>query len=536
MNETGNGSSRENISAFFSGRNVIFLVCVAAFIFFQLFILPFTPVFVEGDQLLPVSNAIRLLDGEVMYRDFFHFAPPGTELYYAAMFSVFGVNVWVLNATVFGLAIAQLLLVFEFSRRLLTGAYIYLPTLLYFVLGFRLYGIDGSYRLFSVVFVLLAALLVMIRRSPGFLIAAGAICGLGSFFVQTRGLLGVGAIGLFLLWVHWRDGFQFRNVLRDWLYAGGSFIAVILLTQLPAALWGGMDNYFFANFTFLKDYYGSDTLSNTLAYFSDLPQLDSYLANYGTGGGIFRYIRVAAPTLFFYAVVPLTYLAYFLYRLFRRVDPKIDEGLMLLSILGTVLYIGVSAPTAVRLYHISIPAVVVLCWLMSRIIPNRLAAAAAIGLSALGVMYSIQRQTVDKVVLTLPAGKTAFLAANVAEKYQWLAERTVEGDAIYEAQHPTFYFPMHLKNPTPFYLVRDNNYTPDFQVRQLMSALESNPPRFIIWHGLWSKEANERKPGDNLDPLWQFIQTNYELRKEFRELGEFTTNSERDIEIGRAFV
>ena len=149
----------------FTRLDLAFLGFVTVFLYLQLFILPAIPVYVENDQLLPISNAMRLLDGEVMYRDFFHFAPPGTELYYAAAFSLFGTKVWVVNATVFLLGLAQLLILFILSKRIFSKIYCYLPALIYFVIGFRLWGIDGSYRLFSVVFVMAAALVLAFRRS-----------------------------------------------------------------------------------------------------------------------------------------------------------------------------------------------------------------------------------------------------------------------------------------------------------------------------------------------------------------------------------
>ena len=149
----------------------------------------------------------------------------------------------------------------------------------------------------------------------------------------------------------------------------------------------------------------------------------------------------------------------------------------------------------------------------------------------LGALYCLQRQTVAHVTLNLPAGEAAFLAADTAEKYVWLRSELKPGEFIYEAQHATYYFPLHLKNPTPFYLIRDNNYTPPFQVEQLMTALQANTPRIIAWHGGWSKEPQDRFPGDNLAPLWDFIRSNYRLKKEFLEQGEFTVNSRRDIQF-----
>lgn len=532
MGETERELKPDSAPTTWSRLDIAFVLFVSIFIFLQLFILPFTPVYVEGDQLLPVSNAMRLLDGEVMYRDFFHFAPPGTELHYAALFGVFGVKIWIMNVTVLLLALAQLYLVFAFSKRLLRGYYVYLPGLLYFVIGFRPFGIDGSYRLFSVVFVFAAALIIGYHRTTKALIAAGALCGIASFFVQTRGVLGAGAIGLFLMWQWWIRGTSFRSLFKNWLVIAAAFTTVVIVTQVYMAYVAGFDNYYFANVTFLKDYYGSDSLSNTLAYLTDLPDLSAYVQNYGGAAGWFRYLRVAGPTLFFYAAIPATYIVFFIYRRLRRVDKDQDAGLMCLSILGLVFFIGVSAPTALRLYHISIPAMVVLVWLLSRLIRSTAFAKAAVcAFSILGVLYCVQRQTVANVTLELPGGKAAFLASNVAEKYSWLAAETKPGDAIFEAQHPTFYFPLLLKNPTPLYLVRDNNYTPSFQIGQLMQALGNSRPRFIIWQGSWSKGAAERIPGDNLAPLWDFIRTNYALKKEFHEFGEFTKNSERDIEI-----
>jgi hypothetical protein len=532
MDEYSSESHSRVSSLSLSRAEILFLLFLSAFVFLQIFILPFKPVFVEGDQMIPVSNAMRILDGEVVYRDFFHFIAPGADLWYALLFSIFGTKIWILNATIFILALAQIILVFAFSKRLLCGAYRYLPALIYFVLGFRLFGIDGSHRLFSVVLVLASALAVMYGLNRKALVLVGALCGLSSFFSQSRGVLGVGAIGLFILWNHWVDRKGMKRIFVDWTIASISFIAVLFVTQFYMAWLAGFENYYFDNVTFLKDYYGNDTLSNTFAYFTDIPNLDGYIGAYGTAGGLFRFFRVTTPTLFFYAIVPMAYLAFFIFRKLRTIVPKADRDLMLLSILGVVLYAGASAPTAARLYHISIPALVVLIWMLSRAPSLRIPAkVCAILLVILGVMYCIQRQTVTRAEIDLPAGNAVFLSPPTAEKFVWLMSQTEPGDYLWEAQHPTYYFPLLLKNPTPFFLVRDNNFTPAFQVEQLMRSLGERPPRLIAWHGLWSKEPGERKLGDNLAPLWEFIRSNYHLKKEFREMGEFTVNGERDIEF-----
>lgn len=515
-------------------KEIGFLALMLIIVWLHVFALPSaTPIYFEGDHTIPVSNAMRLLDGEVMYRDFFHFTPPGTELWYASLFCLFGIEIWLLNATIFVLTSAQLFLVFAISRYLLNGPFKYLPAATYFVIGFRQFGIDGSNRLFSVVLVLAAVLVVLRRRDHFSLITAGGLCGLASFFVQTRGVVGIAAIGIFLIWRSWRDHRRSLTIARQLAALGIGFALIVLITQAYFVFAAGFENYFFANVVFLKNHYSADSLSNLGAYLSDIPNFTSYAERYGNVSGGFRFIRVAGPTLFYYFMVPGAYVLFlfFIRRAFRE-DERVRDGLMLLAILGALFFFGASAPTGVRLYQISVPALIISTWLLSLVPRGReIATAAFCGLLVLGIAYAVQRQVAEKYFVRLPAGETAYLSHDQAAKYRWVADHTKPGDLLFEAHQPSFYFPLHLKNPTPFFHVRDNDYSPAFQVARLVEALESRPPRLVIWHGNWSKELGERSPGDNLDPLWQFVRNNYSLIKEFEDKGEFTINSFRDIEV-----
>lgn len=46
--------------------------------------------FLPGDVSVHLLNAARILDGETIYRDFFQFTLPGTELVYLALFKLTG--------------------------------------------------------------------------------------------------------------------------------------------------------------------------------------------------------------------------------------------------------------------------------------------------------------------------------------------------------------------------------------------------------------------------------------------------------------
>lgn len=523
----------------FSLTDAVFFVAAFIFIYCQLFQLPFTPIYFEGDHLISVSNAMRILDGEVMYRDFFHLTPPGAEVVYATLFSIFGVKIWILNLIILLLGLAQVWLLWFFSRHTLSGIFVYLPAAIFLVVGFRQYGIDGSYRLFSIVCVLLAVAALFKKRSSQNLIIAGSLCGLASFFVQTRGVVVIAGIALFLLWENYRRGFDLMVLVKNGLQLTVPFFLVVALTQSYFVWQAGFDNYYFALVEFLHRHYPNDPLAKTSAYFfSDLPDFQGLLNDYSTtAGAASRYLRVAAPVLFHYLLIPFVYIVFLIYRRRQQTSrsiKEIDTKLMLLCMVGLTLVAGLSAPSAGRLNHIAIPGLIILVWLFKQVShSNRIAKVALLFLCIVGISYVVQRQTVEKKYLDMPAGRSAFLSPKAFDRYNWIGENTQEGDFLYETQHPSFYFPFHLKNPTPMSLIRDSEYTPRFQVDSVVASLEREPPNLIVWDGNWSKAAELRVAGDNLEPLWQFIVTNYDLAMEYPLPGDYTLSSGRDIEIWR---
>lgn len=529
------GDVKTNRYASFSWKDALFFVAAAIFIYTQLFEFPFTPIYFDGDQLIPISNAMRMLDGEVIYRDFFHFAPPGAELVYAALFSIFSVKIWVINLVILVLSVGQVWLLWFFSRRVLSGANVYLPALIFLTIGFRQMGIDGSYRLFSVVFVLAGVAILMNRTTMRNIVIAGSMCGLASFFVQPRGVVGMAGIALFLVWENYSDDFNFRKLARNVSGLVLSFASVVIFTQFYFAWQGGFDVYYFDIVTFLHKHYPHDPLNNQFAYFSDVPGFAKYLETQSPLAAVSRFIRTGVPVLFYYAIIPLVYLLLLLViwkKQLISVPSNQKRSLLLLTFAGLALAAGVSAPTAARFYHVAIPGIVIFVWLAGQVrVISRLAVLSLIVLSLLGFLYAVQRQIIPKEYVDFPAGRSAFLIKDDIAKYDWIKNNTKVGDVLYDAHHPNFYFPFHLKNPTPIYLVRDSEYTPAFQVESIVAALERNPPNLIVWEGTYSKNPESRKPGDNLEPLWQFISRNYTLKTEFAKDGEYNFQSTRDTEM-----
>lgn len=519
----------------FSRVDLLFFLAALIFLYSQLFQFPFTPYYFDGDHMIIISNAMRMLDGEVIYLDFFHLAPPGAELVYAALFSIFGTKVWVLNIVILFLGLAQVWILWYFSRKFFSGLLVYLPASIFLIVGYRLFYIDGTYRLFSIVGVLAAIAVLMNKRTPRNLILAGGICGLASFFMQPRGVVGIAGISLFLIWENYRHGFDLRGLIKNGLYLSLPFFLVVVLTQSYFLYEAGFENYYFSLVTFLQNHYPHDPLSSRSAYLSELPNFRQYLAIYSPFFAVSRYFRIAFPVIFYYLLIPFVYFVFLFVRWRRKtwvLSKELDANLMLLCLAGLTLSVGVSALSVIRLSHVAIPGLVLLGWLLKQVpYSERIAAVCLAFLALIGVSYVIQRQTIEKYYLDMPAGRSAFFSEQIYGRYKWVGDHTHPGDLFYEGHHPSFYFPFHLKNPTPMYLVRDSAYTPRFQVESVVRALANNPPTLIAWPRKWTKPAASRAADDNLEILWQYVASNYELQLEFSRPLDYTEYSEGDIEI-----
>jgi hypothetical protein len=112
------------------------LLLSAVFLHLQVFILPDVPRIANGDQGIHLSLAARMLDGELIYRDYDHFPLPGTDVLYLALFKVFGVRAWIAPVMLIVIGVTLVWLSIEISKRLMTGAVVFLPGVLFLVFPF----------------------------------------------------------------------------------------------------------------------------------------------------------------------------------------------------------------------------------------------------------------------------------------------------------------------------------------------------------------------------------------------------------------
>ena len=227
----------------------LLVTAVALFIYLLIIKFPGTPIVYEGDQLIFVYEGGRILQGDVMYRDFFEFTFPGTQAFYALILFLVGQKYWILPATVIGIGVVNSVILIKISKILIPGAFRYLPPVLFMFFGFRWFGIDGSHRMMSPLFILLVILVLLKGQKPFHYVLAGTFCGFASFFTQQRGLAMMGAILIFLtIEVLMRDK-DLKKALRSAYVLGISFALTITVLCSYFIFAGGWDNFLYSTFT-----------------------------------------------------------------------------------------------------------------------------------------------------------------------------------------------------------------------------------------------------------------------------------------------
>lgn len=503
---------------------VIFLSIAALFIFFQLFRLPFDPILFEGDHSVHLSNAWRMYSGETPFQDFFMVTFPGTEIYYLTLYKLFGVQQWLLNATIFALLMGLSALGLYLSRRILTDWAVYVPVSLFLVIGFRALGIDGSHRFFGVLAVLAAIAVIFSKRTFPRIFWAGFFCGVSSIFTQQRGVTVFAAIALFLVIEKFYKNQSYHSLFKSFFCLTAPFALIIGMILIYFISTAGFESFYFATFVFPVKYYPADKWNNFGAYLREIPAFQSQ--------SLFSYLKLIAPFLFFYLLVPAVYFVFGIIFWLKRKNIENEQKLqlILLNTVGFLIALGIFfAPSAIRLYQVSIPALITLIWSIQILAPRRqIMLALLVFAGFLGIAYSIQRQTVLVYPLDTPTGKILFFSTETLARYKWAAEHTQPLDYLYEPHHPSLYSIFKLKNPTTMSWLRPNNFTPDQHVSDVLYGLRKNQPRYIIWNGLWDEIAAQNRSDFHLHPLVDYLKNNYHRTE---TLNSFSESNEVEYKV-----
>jgi hypothetical protein len=490
---------------------VWFFLGVFSFLYFLLFVPPVTPFYFPGDSSVYLMNAARMLEGQVLYKDFFQFTFPGTELFFLGLLKLFGPRLWVPDATLLILGLGLAWLILFISRKVIVGSAAFLPSLLFLVFVYWSW-LDPSHHWFSTLLVMAAVALVIRERSSPRLAGAGAICGLASFFTQVKGVTALLGLAVFILWEQWQRGASWRPTLRRVMWLFTPFIGALAVPSAYFLQKAGLRRFLYCTIEFGIKYYPSEWSNNLRVYMTTAPYLGSRWYTAIPKLGVF---------VFIHGLLPLVFVVFLLHYRRNRAQPsKPWDSLILLNTVGLFLFMGVApAPAATRLYAISPPALIMLVWLLSSTSRPKKALLGCLWASVL-VMAAAEcwtRQTQWRVYLDLSTGRCACFYRSLCGEYEWILRRTRPGDYFLRASWPDFYYLLNLRNPATVPFLTTTDYLRPEQVRETIEGLERRRVRYILWSPTLDIQDPRDRGGDHLGPLRSYLSSHYGVVKTFAD-------------------
>ena len=426
------------------------------------FVLPNVPVLLWADQMLYATNGARILAGQMPYRDYFQFLPPGTDLIYAFLFRCFGASLWIPNLLMNGLAAAVAVLITLAGSRVLGRGAVALPAI--FLLGFGLYGgLDATHHWFSTVFALAAMLVLLYGIELRHLVWAGVFCGLMASFTQSKGA--AVTLGL-LIYIAWRSKQQERSLLDRWQQS-------LLLAVTAFTVFFVINSYYIFKLGIAE--WCRWLVIFPFRYYPTMPGQTwrSPALEFRASVGPMKWCCAS----FLYLAVPLIYLNFLrIMRRYRRADPDQPwDQLLLVAIVGLAMFVSVAPSLSImRASTVAAPAMILMAWHLTRAGKTiRWAQVAALALSIASTLYlALSNQRMHWNYLSLPAGRTAILDPARYDLYQWMQLHTRPGQ-VYLGISPLS-LPLHLETPGPIQSPGPWEYYRPEHIAHSIDALESN--------------------------------------------------------------
>jgi hypothetical protein len=457
-----------------------------------------------GDQAFFWMNGLRLLHGEAIYKDFFEFTPPGTDLLYLAVFKALGPRIWTPNVVVLALASVLSMTCLGISRRLMRPSEAALAAALYLVVVIGV-TLDATHHWFSVLAVMLAVSVLLGGKTRWRLALCGALLAAATFFTQTRGPAAALAIAAWLSWYRFQTRQSWADHLTDLalLFTALVITWAILSSYYIATL--GLGQLWFYQVTFVHEYLvsGWNALSIGFPARPSLPTLQA----------LARWVFYLARWSFAYLVLPGVYLLslWRCSRISRRTFSERDAGVALLTFVGGALLAEVGlSPSWFRFFCVSLPGVVLLVGLTVNTGKARpwVISCLWIGLVGLAAGQTLSKHVIFSVVVRVPAGIAA-TSSGAAAKLRWLADRTRPGDLLLQAEWPGVYLPLSVRNPIYLDVVMKEGAVPLGYLARSERQLDAASVRYVV-----------ESPSQSVEEFRDYLARRYRLVRKFPDQDE----------------
>jgi hypothetical protein len=487
----------------------LLLTIAPLYLYLNLFTFTNIPFYLEGDQNFFCMYALRMLRGERAYRDFFQFTPPGTDLFYLSLFRLFGPRIWVMNFAVLLVGVILCWVCFHVAQQLMELRLALLAALLFLVFIYcdRL---DATHHWFSLLAGLCAVRVLMPRRTLSRIAVAGSLLGIASFFTQTTGVAGVLALIVSIAWEHASSETSWQTTLKQQASLCIAFVLAWTVLNAPFLAHPGWRQLWYLQVTYPRHYV---ILKHEFLFPYLYGQLSRHL--------LLERAQQLALYLLLIGIYPPV--LWYCWRRRREYASQDKMKLVLISLMGSSLLLAiVTRANWIRIYSVSMPAIILLLWAVSLLGKQRRYATAAIWMvvACVATKQIWSRQHPHHTLISLPAGRAA-VSAQLDEKFSWLMQHTRPDDLFFQAQWLNLYLPLELRSPAFMDNLSATDRIPPEYVALTIQQVEKERVKYILWSPQIVALSQPYSYGqDQLNPFHTLLETKYKRVQIFSDHDE----------------
>ena len=478
------------------------------------------------DEGSTASQALRILNGDLIYRDFFTVVTPGSYYTVAWLFGLFGADLMVLRWTVLVTGLAVLLIALTVARRVMAWPFAAAAGLLTTVWGWFL--VTPNFYSLEAALTSLVALACYVYGAPSWrwMIAAGVATGMTAMVKQNVGAYTAAGL-LITIWAS--RAFDDRADWRGRARMSAQFIAGVAVVVGPTVLWliaSGAGSYLYESWV----YYPLIKYTERFA----LPFPDFYPLDGSNPFDLWTKLVIYMPV----AVYPLALIALIVlaWRFQRHADRHAGhEGHALLAICAVGMLTLLQAWPRADVPHILFgmqPTFIVFAYLLFcgwRVLtalpgprPAVALVAAVIALAPAATLLRKGYQRTDWeyqnyiVAVRTERAQGIFTGSLEAQRIdivtKYIVEHTAPDDPVFVVPWASgFNFLAGRTNPTrtDFMLFEDPEAYPC-----LLARLDARPPKYVVYGYTWDVDGKHFR--DYAAPIDRYIRSRYAI--------EFTTD------------
>ncbi len=449
-----------------------------------LYLYPFMRFLSGGaDEGTLINGAVRVIEGQLPYRDFFEVMGPGTFYWLAGFFKLLGTTWVATRVSLMLTAVLTTALMYLLSRRL-NGRFRMLPSVILLGTSFPAWPAISHHSLSNLLALLSLTTWIVgfEQRRPALLFATGLLAGFTTCVMQPKGCLVFMSL-LLLLWLSRR---QQPAVLRLAVVMLGGYVVVAIAVLLCFWIAGGLSDLLYANVVWPLTNY---TTVNVVPYGLGL---SGYWKTW-TMSLSSPVLPAAGLCLAGLLIIPYLVVAALpgILLLLGLRDRKLSFTRATLPYwaVGTAVWLSeIHRKDLTHLVYGS-PILIILCVSLYSQLRDRLNTMAIRLVVGCSILLMACNWFVVSAAKTRTATKRGTVYTFGADSgLQFLDAHVASDEKIFVyPYHPIYYFLAAAKNPTRYSLLMYQMNT-DAQFRDAVRSLEDQRVRFVLWDMAFERE------------------------------------------------